>query len=67
MGSKELSKLIRTKKTKGGKEKMCRAITELIEGGKAEGREEGKREERANTRREKTTKMRMFTMTIWLF
>lgn len=46
---------------------MCRAITELIEGGKAEGREEGKREERANTRREKTTKMRMLTMTIWLF
>lgn len=38
---------------------MCRAITELIE--------ECKREERANTGRKKTTKMRMLTMTIWLF
>ena len=49
VGSAELSNLIKTKKSKGGNEKMCKAITELIE----EGKEEGKREERANTEREK--------------
>ena len=43
---------------------MCRAITELIEEGKAEGREEGKREERANTEMEEITKMRIVFTTI---
>ena len=55
--SKELTKYcdMAMVKKESGKEavEVCRAITELIEDGRAEGRAEGREEERKNTLREK--------------